>query len=545
VYTIGYDFGDTFLKLDALEFAVRLATFENVYAPDPARLQVQESGECISLRAQGLVSGGGQASAEGSLELEITRGADRRYIVRARGSHGSEIAKSVVILVRGIAVRDLMFRPNDRVALEDTPWGSGWIKARRYPYLGASMPLAFVDDVQGREWFALSKDNQVRAKYFGAFFDYVSNRQIFVLSHEADARSKAHDIEMPEWHIGEGRARADVVMERCRDLETHFGLVPYAQRRDVPAWVNDIQLVANFHGAHWTGHIFNTFDRMRDGLDWLTQRIEGKHVMAFLPAWDGRYYYAYPRYEPYAPMGGGEGLKRLVEHAHALGVRVVPMFGANGGNKALVEQLGLQEAVMQDAWGKEYRLDWVDWDYDLAAEKNSYLLNLGEPKYRAYMVERASRMVDEFGVDGIFLDITFAWENDSRYSPYEGTVAWVQEMRAKYPDLLLFGENSYDALWGVMPLWAEDRGPTGHAAALYRYCRQTYYLAHPSPGTGSGGVHEGAWHYEGWKWNVPEMSIPALSVVEDTFTTRAAETEAVIENARKWKFRAPPIAEMP
>jgi hypothetical protein len=223
-------------------------------------------------------------------------------------------------------------------------------------------------------------------------------------------------------------------------------------------------------------------------------------------------------------------------------MKVTPMMGANGGNEAYVEQLGLRDAVLKDIWGKEYRLDWVDWDYDLATENNGLILNLGHPGYRQYLVEKSSRLVTEFGADAIFLDITFYWENDPKYSPYEGTVAWAQEMHRRFPGLLLFGENSYDALWGVFPIFAEDRGPTGHEAALHRYARQTYYLAHPSPVSGSGGVHEGAWNYQGWRWNDPAMTIPALSVVQDTITTHAQQAEDVIAAARQWEFREPPIA---
>jgi hypothetical protein len=545
MYTIGYDFGDTFLKLGDLEFAVRLATRENVYAPDPAQLHIETTDDCATFRAQGLIWGGGQEHAPGSLMLEITRGSDGRYIVNARGEHSTEFVKSILILVRGLDLVSMTITPDDHATLEETSWGKGWIRARRYPYLDAAMPLVFIQEGNGREWFALSKDPLVRAKYFASFFDYISNKQILALSHEQDARTPAYSMELPAWHIGQAADRVQVVLERCHDLESNFGLVPYAKRTDVPAWLNDIQLVAYLHGEHWTGHVFNTFDQMSETLHWLAERIDGKHIMAFLPAWDGRYYYDYPLYEPSERLGGSAGLKRLVEQAHHLGIKVVPMLGANGANIEYVKRLGLEDAVIHDAWGKEKRLDWVDWDYDLATENNGYLMNLGHPGYRAYMLERASRLVDEFGVDGIFLDIAFYWENDPHYSPYEGTVAWVDEMRARYPHLLLFGENSYDALWGLFPMWAEDQGPTGHAAALHRYARQTYYLAHPSPVTGSGGVHEGAWHYQGWKWNVPELSLPALSIVEDTITKHAKATEAEIERAKQWQFRAPPIAALP
>jgi hypothetical protein len=542
VYTIGYDFCDTFVQLDELSFAVRLATLENVYAPDPARSEIQTSENGVRLRAGGLIWAGGQQRAEGSLEFEITRGADGRYVVTASASHETQMAKSMVLLVRGIEVAALTRARGERAALEETAWGKRWITARRYPQRGAVMPLVFLEDSRGDQWFALSKDTHLRAKYFASYFDYLMNQQILALSHEEDVRARANHIELPAWHIGRMIDPQAVVLERCHDLEKNFGLVPYARRRDVPAWLDDIQLVLYLHGEHWTGHVFNTFDQMSKILHWVAERIDGKRVMAFLPAWDGRYYYNYPLYEPSERLGGSTGLERLVEQAHQLGIKVVPMLGANGANAAFVEKLGLRDAVLRDAWGKEKRLDWVDWDYDLTTENNGFLLNLGHPGFRNYLIERASRLVTEFGADGIFLDITYYWENDPQYSPYEGTIAWAEEMRRRHPNLLLFGENSYDALWGIFPIFAEDQGPVGLEAALHRYARQTYYLAHPSPVAGSGGIHEGAWHYQGWKWNVPEMTIPALSIVEDTITTHARETEAEIARAKEWKFRAPPIA---
>src|SRR5581483_5142294 len=481
----------------------------------------------------------------GSLSVEITRVSGGRFIVNARGSHATEICKSILVLVRGLDLTEITFNPRETATPVDTAWGKGWMEAHRYPFRGAAMPLIFLKNRTGQEWFALSKDNQVRAKYFASFFDYLSNQPILALSHEADARTRNQTIELPAWHIGIAPDRTSIVLERCHDLEQNFGLVPYSRRTDVPKWLDDIQLVANLHGEHWTGHVFNTFDQMSEILHWIAERIEGKHVMAFLPAWDGRYYYNYPLYEPSPRLGGSEGLKRLVEQAHHLGIKVVPMFGANGANTEYAKRLGLLDAVLYTSYGKEKYLDWVDWDYDLIREENGLLLNLGHPAFRAHMLERTSRLVDEFGVDGIFLDIAYYWENDPQYSPYEGTVEYVNEMRRRYPHLLLFGENSYDALWGLFPLWAEDQGPTGFEAALYRYARQTYYLAHPSPGSGSGGVHEGAWHYQGWKWNSAEMTIPALSVVSDTITTHARATEAEIEKAKHWHFHAPPIANMP
>src|SRR5699024_10183829 len=170
--------------------------------------------------------------------------------------------------------------------------------------------------------------------------------------------------------------------------------------------------------------------------------------------------------------------------------------------------------------------------------------NLGHPGYLEHMIERSKYLVDGYGVDGIFLDITIWWANDPNYSPYEGTVAWAKAMKKAYPELLLFGENSYDALWGLFSIFHERGRPSGHAHALYRYARQTEYLAAAAPGLGSGGIHEYAWNDNGlpWERDFPEL-IPTLSVVNDTMTTYAKAAEYTVKQARAWSPVKPGIAQ--
>jgi len=359
------------------------------------------------------------------------------------------------------------------------------------------------------------------------------------LVHQEDARHRTNEIAAPSWHIGACTERADIVRERCGDLETYFDVVPYGQRTDIPPWLDGIKLVVIMHGEHWTGHAFHTFAGMEKDLAWIAERIPAHEVLVFLPAWDGRYYYNYPKYEPSEYMGGTEGFASLISAAHRLGFRVVPMLGANALNLQFAGQLGLQDAAAHDSWGQECRINWVDWDYDLSVESNSVLANLGHPEFRRHMLDRAGYLVDTFGVDGIFLDVSSYWVNDPRYSPYEGTLAWAQEMKARYPELLLFGENSYDALWGAFSLFHEGGAPGAYEYALYRYARQTHYLAHPAPGKGSSGVHEWSWAVAGEE--APEL-IPTLSVLSDTITSHADEAERQMAKAKVWKASLPGIA---
>ena len=541
MYTIGYDFGDTLIQLKQLQFAVRLFTENNVYAPDPNKVTVSKETNLVSLKADGLSWAGNQEKADGKIEVEITVEKDGRYVVHAKGSHSTERCKSMLVQVLGINLQSIQFDQNKKEVIERNSYERD-IKAKHYP-TSMKMPLVFVEDQANNKWFALSKDDKLRLKGFASHYDPYLQTQVLDLSHEEDKRYRSNEIVMPPWHIGFTQNENEIILERCNDLEQNFGLVPYHQREDTPEWLKDIKLVTILHGEHWTGHVFNTFSDMEKRLEWIVNEIEGKEVLAFLPGWDGRYYNNYPEYEPSKRMGGEEGLKSFVNRAHELGVRVVPMLGANNANIETMKKLGLEDAVTRDSWGLEKRCDWVDWDYDLSTENNCMLANMGHPGFLQHMIDKSNYLVETIGVDGIFLDISFFWANDPHYSPYEGLVKWAQEMKKHHPDLLLFGENSYDVLWDVFSIFHELGYPAGHGHALYRYCRQTHYLAYPAPGMGSGGIHEFAWNQSGlpWEREVPEL-IPTLSVVSDTIDKNWHGAKYLIHKARNWNQVYPGVS---
>ncbi|TCN21159.1 DUF6259 domain-containing protein [Mesobacillus foraminis] len=543
MYTIGFDFGDTVIQLKELSFAVRLFTEQNAYAPDPDKVTIVETNERALLTATGLSWAGNQEKAPGEIQLEITLGTDGRYVINARGSHGTEVCKSILVQVFNLNLTSMQFDENNKTVLNVHDYHRD-IKAKHYP-INMKMPLAFIEDHQQNKWFALSKDNKVRLKGFASHFDPYLETQVLDLAHEEDKRYRTNEIVMPPWHLGCYEDVESIILERCEDLENNFNLVPFRQREDTPAWLEDIKLVTILHGEHWTGHVFNTFADMEKTLKSITEKIDGKHVLAFLPGWDGRYYYNYPEYEPSARMGGKEGFKGFVQKAHELGVKVVPMLGANNANIEVMKKLGLEDAVIKDAWGLEQRCDWVDWDYDLSTENNCMLANMGHPGYLQHMIERSKYLIETYKVDGIFLDISFWWANDPHYSPYEGLVSWAKEMKKNRPDLLLFGENSYDALWGVFSMFHEKGFPAGHGSALYRYAVQTHYLAYPAPGMGSGGIHEFAWKENGqpWERHHPEL-IPTLSIVQNTIQNHPKAVENIIKQAKAWKQFYPGVSNL-
>ncbi len=124
----------------------------------------------------------------------------------------------------------------------------------------------------------LSKDREIRRKGFACYQDYLTDEPVVLLSHDEDIRKVSRTISAPAWELGFGHTRHDIVMERCRDLEDHFSLVPWMERENTH-WIDSLKMVAFFHGVHWTGHMYNTFQQMGEQLEWICESMDGKQVM--------------------------------------------------------------------------------------------------------------------------------------------------------------------------------------------------------------------------------------------------------------------------
>lgn len=536
--TIGYDFKDTFVKCQGIEIAARLCTVENIYNPSTEKVRIYEDAEGIHLRSDELSFGGGQVQCEGNLAIDIRPYHDTMMGVTVRGSRPGELCKSVLVLIKGIEVKS--FECDSINIGKHVFYEKYGIPPLIYPSRTPLMPLIFVQD-DGREWFILSKDSKVRKKGFTAYYDYPLARKIIDICHEEDRRHWTDSIEAPEWKIGKigpQCSRRDVVLERCVDLETNFGLNPYRGRKQV-SWLDEIKLVVNFHGEHFTGHVFNTFDEMTERLKWVCRYMAGRHVLAFLPAWDGRYYYSYPEHEPSIRMGGEEGLRRFVTAAHVLGAKVVLMLG--GPNLASFEFMDkhgfrLEDMAMKNEWGFPFIKDYLDWNSDMSKECRGVIANFGHPGFRQYMVESSCRLIKEFDVDGIFLDGAIRWLNSPDYSNYEGIKSWAEEMNRRHPDRLLMAEDGYDALWGLFGLFATGEGPLGLENAFLRYARMTHYLAYPAE-NGSGGVHECAWYWRDADKAQAEYTIPTISLMDGIIEQYGDELKEKIGRYRQWTMK--------
>lgn len=537
---IGYDFKDSYVEFYGLHFAVRLSTESNIYCPEKKSLKIfNSSNNELILSCDALSSAGGQLTTPGNIEIKITKKGDSRFSISAKASHPSEICKTILILIKGIEVRSFVSEYPQAKGVKEFSKNSG-IRVS-YPSRSATMPLVFITTPE-EEWFVLSKDKQVRRKGFACYYDQLSNEPVIILSHDEDTRTLSNVIESPEWNIGSGQTRLSIVKERCKELEQNFNLIPYKEKADTK-WIDELKLVAFFHGMHWTGHMFNTYEQMGDQLEWICETVEGKNVMAFLPAWDGRYYGTYPEHKADERMGGVEGLKQFVARAHQQEVKVVLMLGGpNLATFKFLEEHDMMDAALKGPDGYPQIQNWLDWNIDLSIETMGLIMNFGHPEYRQYMIDKTGDLFDTYDVDGVFLDGTLRWENSPDYSPYEGLIQYTKEIREKYPTKLVMGEDGYDVVYGLFDMFHTSGGPLGLENYLLRYTRQFYYLSYPAE-NGSAGIHEIGWSNSSPTINSanPEYTIPSISMLDGIIEKYGDTIKKKLLDYKKWQLKECPI----
>lgn len=523
-----FDFPEPSVEFAGLRFGFLVFTHENAYGLDPARLTATGEGDALELHGSGFVWAGGQERIPGSLVARLRGSADDvTWDVEVELDRP---IKSVTTIVRGIprgrisSAGGRPFDPHDNEILYGYPFGAGDLFGGNTAW-GLSTPLVTVQVDDATFVSLASLDDRVRAKRF--YFQPGPEAYRVELVHEVEGWTEQRRLRVPAW-----RAWRSTTLEAAADthythLERAYDIPRWETRSDVPDWLRKTALVVQLHGMHYTGYVFNDYARMLEILRWISTRIPGERVLAFLPAWDGRYYWDYPTYRAADRLGGEAGLRRLVTESHQLGIRVMPMFGANAANRGRPEFAQMRNAATQRIDGEAFDLNWVDWDNDRHQEGWLAYMNLGVPSWRRWLTDRIADTIDRYGVDAYFLDIVAGWIDNPQADMHAGTRLLVSELRERYPKVLACGEFHYDALLGFIPLYQVGLG-TGR-----RYARSFSHLSHPAPGHGSSGVHESGFS----RWNpdtlgLSDGTIPTLSVVDDTFTAHRDAMEAVIAQAR-------------
>jgi hypothetical protein len=535
-----FDFGDPLFDVGGWRIGLQVITFENTYGLDPAETAVASTAAGgQSIRARRLTWAGGQerCSGEATIDVRPSGGREGEVEVAAAVRHAKKVRCTKLILAG--------LQPGNVI-------GSGWREAPlppgglilAYPRT-LHTPLVFLRQPDSSHLYFRSTDVRVRCKRFaiyeaGGAGGGEQGTYAVELIHEDAAHEMTSRSEVPAWRIGRCADPAEVVGEHRAQVERAFagaGLGDWASRADVPDWMRHISLVVALHGMHWSGYAFNTYAQMLEALEWICRRIDGRRVLAYLPGWEGRYYWQYGHYRPEPRLGGPGGFRRLVEGAHALGVKLNPMFGGNCANTGTenFEQWGAG-SHLRSAGGAIFQGNKPDWDVARAHDTNwQAWLNPGAPGWRNRLVMQVSDLVETYGLrdDALFFDTHHVWENDPDHAVWEGLVLLRDELRRRFPGLLVTGESWYDALGAVTPV-CHAGVPAQWADEFFApHNRAWGHLSTGDPSRGSTGVHElgtRPWHPE----PLVRHHLPTLTVVDGTLERAPDRVEQVIATARAY-----------
>jgi len=527
-----FDFPEPSVEFAGLRFGVLVFTRENAYALDASAMTAEGSADALSLTATRLLWAGGQERAMGRVRVRLRRDGDATLCDVT--AEMDQPIKAVTTVVRGVPRGKLSagggepFDPHDDEVLWGYPFSGGDLFGDNTAW-GTGTPLVVVQHGD-QEWLGLSSlDDRVRTKRF--YFQPGEHGYRVELVHELEGWLDRPSVQVPTWRLGRATSLEAAVAPHYAHLERAYHFPRWETRTDVPDWLRRTALVVTLHGMHFTGYIFNDYARMLEILRWIATQMPADRVLAFISAWDGRYYWDYPTYQAAPRMGGEAAFRRLVQDGQRLGFRIMPMFGANASNRALANFAKFADAATARIDGDPFNLNWVDWDSDRHQEGFGVYMNLGVESWRRWLTGRIADVIDRYGVDAYFLDIIGGWVNNTKADMHEGARALVSELRTRYPRVLACGEFLYDALLEFIPLY-HVYSPHG-----VPYARFFSHLSHPAPGRGSSGVHESGFNH----WDPATLSlskreglIPTLNVADDTFTKYRDQMAAVIAQAKAW-----------
>jgi hypothetical protein len=528
-FKFSFDFPEPSVSFHGMLFSFRLYTFENAYGLDRDHLAVEKTADGVVLRCSQFLWAGDQQKIPGTLLARIRKNGE--FVEWDVSAAMDQPIKSISAIVRDIPRGQIcggsegFFDPKDNEVLLGYPFGGG----DHHDAIGIDSPVAVVQSSEHEFFFLSVLLDRVRANRF--YFQPGPNGYRVELVYEQEGWKHSNQLRSPTWRVGRTQTAEDAFRPHFAHVEQAFAIPDWEKRQDVPAWFRDIALVVSIHGMHWTGYIFNDFAKAQRILQWVATQIPAKNVMVFLPAWDGRYYWEYPIYKVSPQLGGEDGFRTLIHSGQRLGFRFLPMFGMNGANSKLPVFSKFSDATTQDIDGNDFDLAWVDWDNDRHYEGGGKYMNLGVDSWRNWLSARIAGVIEQFAVDGYFLDISGGWQNNTKADMHEGTRRLVEDLRQKFPHVLAVGEFSYDALMSILPVY-QVFPSRGYPPAFQKYARTFEHLSHPAPGRGSSGVHESGFGHFRPEVRKDQPVIPTITVVDDTFDKYRDVMAQIISGAK-------------
>ncbi|MBQ7839568.1 MAG: hypothetical protein IJ390_03645 [Lachnospiraceae bacterium] len=533
---------NTFFQTGRYMVSVSLYTFENVYTLSPDHTEITQTTDGLCAECRRLMWAGGQESADGEVSLKLHHHENlMKIMVKAKMARAKDALRRIKVSIHGLE-RGRIINSIDVNRSEIGPEGltitypEGWREC--------GTPLVIMESGQEKIWFG-SLDDQVRRKMF-VFVPETDSTVTAELIFEEDALYFSNVIQVPAWEIGCGNGVTveEIYKRHMAHVESSYGLESWEQRTDVPDWAKKISLVAAIHGQHWTGRIFNDYRDMLCAIEKLASMMDGRSILAYLPGWEGRYYWQYGDYRPDERMGGEAGFKRLCDGAREMGVHLMPMFGMTHGGKHLgdYQRWGTTSELTSPSGNRSNGS--VDWDGSRHYDHSSNgCLNPGAPQWQNRLCSQICELIDTYDFDGVFLDILASWNNDPNFNCYDGVKNLIRRLKEGRPELLIAGEGWYDGLMKLVGIFQSGH-TDGHMhyhdaacpAAFTPYAREFGHLCLGDPARLSTGVHEQGYNPE-WKTPLREGVIPTITIVDGSLENAADRVAEIVALAKEYDRR--------
>lgn len=524
-----FDLRDPLIRIDGWTLSFQVITLENIYGLAADALTVTERPDGLLVEAAALSWAGQQQRAEGIFTARIIREDDGRLRVSMSASAAHPV-RSVKLMVRDLPAFSVLDMLGE---LREVP-DAGLLD--RYPN-GLRLPLEIVHLPDGEQRGVRTEDSQARAKRFAAYQERMGElRDSFTLEciHEEDARHLGPTITAPDWILQRGVSFDAFTDDQLAYNEVAFAIPAWDTRADLPSWGRDVRLCLTLHGMHWSGYVFNTYAQMLDIIRYAAERVGGQHILAYLPGWDGRYYWKSGDFRPDAALGGETGFAQLCHEARALGVHVMPMIAGTCANAWTPEFEAYGPASrMKSPTHNVFVGNQPDWDLSRSRDTGwQAWLNVAAPAWQDELVRQLTALTDTYGCDALFLDCSEVWINDPDYNLLEGYRQLIARLRDGRPHLLIAGEDWWDGLLGVFPVFQRSAYGRQIPGWVSRYARLIGHIQEPEPSRGSTGVFESG--YEPYK-PLPAVApyMTTLAFTDGTFAQARAEVDAVLDGVRQ------------
>lgn len=537
---LSYHFNTAQFELFGYTADLMVYTFENAYGLDPDTTVMKASDVTASVMSNSIVWAGGQEKTRGNVSLIATK-QDERILFNITASDFHTNIRSVKLTIHGLKPGKLL---NKLDLTQPNINGEGMILHYPEGWRTLDTPMLVIEHDDGTNTCLRSLDERVRDKRFVLIQrgETVDAELIF----EQYAQDIDTSIEVPTWEVGPCASIKEAYGRHMKHIEKAYGLIPWKQRSDVPDWAKEISLVIAIHCQHWSGYIFNDYAKVLETLKWFANRIDGKRILAYLPGWEGRYYWQYGEYRPDPRMGGDEGFKLLCDGAKELGVHLMPMFGINMVNRDL-------EGYEQ--WGKpsegtnlfaQTGVGSVDWDGSRHYMHGSNAgLNPGAQQWQRRLTNQIKNLHENYGIQAVFLDIASCWYNDPHFPPTnEGVKTLCDKIRECTDEMLVAGEAWYDGLTPAMPVVhsGHSDGPMNYHDALNApffdtWMREFAHLCLGDASRGSTGSHELGINHVDWRVPLRKGLWPTATIVDDTLKEAPDRLEEIVSDAKEYARR--------